>query len=233
MSETFASKLDKNFVLKGFDTGKREISIDSRLIEDFFSNSDGLYGNQEQGEFDINVARRVDELYYIIENMLPDIERQVISLLYFHGKNQDTTGRVIGISQEMVYYYKKRALSRIKIHYFLRSIDIGDMESFFESHITKKQKVAMIEYFKDHDLRKIAKTIRKIEGKNRPIPYEAIGSRIKLGMKKLKWMVEAVEVENPVKVRAELYFKVFSILKKHNSLYHSQSKKHAPKNLKA
>jgi hypothetical protein len=79
----------------------------------------------------------------------------------------------------------------------------------------------MIEYFKEHDLRKIAKKIALEEGR-KSIHYEAIGSRIKLGMKKLEKVKEdATEIDKSL----DLYLKVFRILNKHNSLYNTQSKK--------
>ena len=86
----------------------------------------------------------------------------------------------------------------------------------------------MIEYFKDHDLRRIAKKIGKAEGKI-DLLYESIGSRIKLGLKRLDYLKKS---SNSTLCReATLYHKVFSLLKKYNSLYHTQSKKKVSKEI--
>lgn len=202
---------------------KREISVDSSIFENLFSESDSLYFNFVTEDLDFEKQRKVDEVYYIIENMLPKIEKQVIFLSYFLKKKQEVIGRLLKISQEMVCYYKKRAEKRIKLHYFFRSIDINDMTLFFNERITKKQKVAMLEYFHVHDLGKIAHTITKMEHRKKEIHYEAIGSRIKLGIKKLEELSKSENSEEAIK--AKKYFDVFTCLKRYNSLYHSQSKK--------
>jgi hypothetical protein len=102
------------------------------------------------------------------------------------------------------------------------------MTDFLEKYVTKKQRVAMIEYFKDHDLRRIAKTVAKIEGKENLL-YESIGSRIKLGLKRLEFLMKS---SNPELAKdATLYHKVFALLKKYNSLYHTQSKKKISKEI--
>lgn len=215
------SKLNKAFVLKDVDARdifKREIAIDNKLLESFFSNADGLY-SEETTDDSFDTAKRIDELYYIIDRMLPEIEKQIVILLFFYHKKQEIVGKVLKISQEMVCYYKKRAISRIKLHFFLRSINIDEMEVFLQKYVTKKQKIAMIEYFKEHDLRKIALKIAELENRS-SIHYEAIGSRIKLGMKKLEKVQEEAHDKH-----LDLYLKVFKILNQHNSLYNTQSKK--------
>jgi hypothetical protein len=217
------SRLDKSFVLKEVDSKdifKREIAIDNKLLGSFFSNADGLYA-EESIDDNFDTAKKIDELYYIIDRMLPEIEKQIVILLFFYHKKQEIVGKVLKISQEMVCYYKKRAISRIKLHFFLRSINIDEMEVFLHKYVTKKQKIAMLEYFKEHDLRKIAVKIAKMENR-KDIHYEAIGSRIKLGMKKLE---KVKEDETDHDKHLDLYLRVFKILNQHNSLYTTQSKK--------
>ena len=210
------------------NTFQRVINVDSLLIDTFFSSANGLT-SQTAEELKYEDSKKVDEINYIINNMIPDIEKQVIYLLFFLKKNQETVGRLLDISQEMVCYYKKRALSRIKIHYFFRSIDLEAMDRFLEEHVTRKQRTAMMEYFKGHDLRKIAKKISVDENRKRQIHYEAIGSRIKLGLKKLTSLKNDKNEE--IKKHAQLYFEVFSALKRHNSLHHTQSKKKIDKEI--
>jgi len=213
------------------DVYRREIKVDNLLIDLFFSEDDKPYEKTRDVKFE--ESKRIDEIKYIINKMIPEIEKQIIYLLFFVRKNQETVGELLKISQEMVCYYKKRALERIKMHYFFRSIDIQDMEMFLDGIVTKKQKIAMVEYFKEHDLRKISKIIAKLEGKNKKIHYEAIGSRIKLGMKKLNALIENESIEIKIREKAKLYYKIFYYLKKHNSLHHTQSKKMISREIKA
>jgi hypothetical protein len=220
-------KLNKISIIRHFDPSgditnyKREVRIDQNLLEIFFSNSDGLYATSDV-QIEMQNEDKINEINYVIENMLPEIEKYVILLLFFYKKKQEVVGRILKVSQEMVCYYKKRALKRINLLCFFRNIDISKMEVFLEKYVTKKQKIAMMEYFKDHDLRRIAKKIGKAEGKV-DLLYESIGSRIKLGLKKLDFLKKSSNVT--LAREAELYHKVFTLLKKYNSLYHTQSKK--------
>jgi len=224
------NQLIKNLILSKGNLYKKEVLIDNKLLEIFFSDDDGLY-LQENEKIDYEQTKKIDEIHYIIDNMLPEIEKQIIYLIFFLERKQEIVGRLLNISQEMVCYYRKRALSRIKLHYFFRSIDIEKMDEFFVKYLTKKQRVAMIEYFKEHDLRKIVEKISKLENRKKLTSYEAIGSRIKLGLKRLKLLKESDDEE--VRNSADLYFRIFTILKKHNSLYHTQSKKQISKEIKA
>jgi hypothetical protein len=232
MSDFLDSKLNKARLIHHFDplgdikSFRKEVRIDQNLLETFFSNEDSLYSSELQIE--LKDEDKIKEINFIIENMLPEIEKYVIILLFFYKKKQEVAGRILKISQEMVCYYKRRALKRIGLLYFFRNIDISKMDEFLEKHVTKKQKIAMIEYFKEHDLRKIAKKIGKFEGKDELL-YESIGSRIKLGLKRLT-MLQKSEDEQLAK-EASLYYKVFSLLKKFNSLYHTQSKKTVSKEI--
>jgi hypothetical protein len=207
-------------------TFRKEVRIDQNILETFFSNEDSLYLNSS--DIELNNDDKVKEINFIIENMLPEIEKYAIILLFFCKKKQEVAGRILKVSQEMVHYYKKRALKRIGLLYFFRNIDINKMDVFLESHVTKKQKIAMMEYFKEHDLRKIAKKIGKSEGKE-GLLYESIGSRIKLGLKKLAFYKKSTDLQ--LSKDSILYHKVFSLLKKYNSLYHTQSKKKVCKEL--
>jgi len=224
------SRLSKTSIIRHFDPSgdisvyRREVRIDQHLLELFFSNSDGLY-NTEDTHLELENEDKISEVLYVINNMLPEIERYVILLLFFYKKKQEVVGKILKVSQEMVCYYKKRALKRINLLCFFRNIDIIKMEQFLDIHVTKKQRVAMVEYFKNHDLRKIAKKIGEDEGKP-GLLYESIGSRIKLGIKRLEALKKTQNSSE-----AALYFKVFSLLKKYNSLYHTQSKKKVGKEL--
>lgn len=226
-------KLNKTSIIRHFDPlgdiskFKREVRIDQNLLEIFFSNSDGLYSCSDV-QIELENEEKINEINFIIENMLPEIEKYVILLLFFYKKKQEVVGRILRVSQEMVCYYKKRALKRISLLCFFRNIDITKMEIFLDQYVTKKQKVAMMEYFKDHDLRRIAKKIGKAEGKE-GLLYESIGSRIKLGLKRLDYLKKSSN--SSLVKEATLYHKVFSLLKKYNSLYHTQSKKKVSKEI--
>ena len=222
----FNTRINHTSIIRHFDPSgdisnfRREVRIDQNLLEIFFSNEDGLYASDVLVEMENE--DKVAEINYIIEHMLPEIEKYTILLLFYYKKKQEVAGRILGVSQEMICYYKKRALKRLWLLHFFRGIDINKMESFLEKNVTKKQKVAMMEYFKDHDLRRIAKKVGKMEGKI-DLLYESIGSRIKLGLKRLEILKKSKDIHESRE--ASLYYKVFSLLKKYNSLYHTQSKK--------
>lgn len=223
------NKLINEVKYQGNNLYKRTIDVDNFLIDSCFSYADRIQFEESKDQT-FDEVKAFEEINYIINNMLPDIEKQVIYLLFFLKKDQETTGRILKISQEMVYYYKKRALLRIKIHYKFRRVDLEKMEAFLKCYVTKKQLVAMIEYFKYHDLRKIAKNISKIENRKTPLFYEGIGSRIKLGIKKLKALAKSKDLD--VKQKAKYYYEdIFLILKKYNSIHHSQSKKLSSKEI--
>lgn len=212
---------------------RREVNIDNSVIELFFSNTDSLY-NQQSVSLSFDESKQVEEIFYIIENMLPQIEKSIIYFLFIQKKNQETTGRILNLSQEMVHYYKKRGLERIKLHYFFRSVNLNDLEVFLEENVTKKQKLAMMEYFKIHDLNRIAVKISKIEKRSNTLTYRTIGERILLGIKTLKEIAGSDKTKDPVLVKkANLYYKIFRILKKYNSLHHTQSKKNVDIELEA
>jgi len=227
-----SSRLNKARVIHHFDplgdisSFRKEVRVDQNLLETFFSNEDSLYTSDIQ--VGLENDDKLKEINFIIENMLPEIEKYVIVLLFFYKKKQETVGRILKVSQEMVCYYKRRALKRIGLLYFFRNIDISKMDAFLDKYVTKKQKIAMLAYFKNHDLRKIAKEIGELEGKE-GLLYESIGSRIKLGLKKLALLKKSVD--DQLAKDATLYHKVFSLLKKYNSLYHTQSKKKVDKEL--
>lgn len=206
----------------GSSLRQRVISVDNRLIELFFSNFEGLYKEEEQIE-NPELQEKIEDIYFIIETMLPEIEKQVIILFFFLKKKQETIGKILNISQEMVCYYKNRAVTRIRLLHFFRNVDINDMEIFLEEYVTKKQKIAMLEYFKDHDLRRVAEKVTLIEKRKKKIVYESIGSRIKLGIKKLKSLSKNENKE--IAEKALMYYHIFTSLKKYNSLHHTQSKK--------
>ncbi len=46
---------------------------------------------------------------------LPEKERQVIALRYYHGMTQDTAARVIGVSQVQVSRLEKRAIEKLRV----------------------------------------------------------------------------------------------------------------------
>ena len=100
------SSSERKIIYKTKEQGRniyqREISVDNTLIDVFFSSTDGLYSDVIDKELDFQESKRLDEINYIINNMLPDIEKQTIYLLFFLKKNQETVGRILKISQEMV-----------------------------------------------------------------------------------------------------------------------------------
>lgn len=212
---------------------KKEVNIDNTLLEALFSTDDALSHKLDKEEIKFEDHIKIDEINFIIENMLPEIEKRIVFLIYYMKKKQEVVGRILNISQEMVCYYKKRALIRIRLHNFFRKIDIKGMEEFLDKYVTRKQKIAMLEYFKEHDLRKITKTISLIEEKGKCLSYISIGKRISLGIKKLEKIKDSDAFDAELKEKAVVYHEIFMILKKHNSLYHTQSKKEVTNELEA
>ncbi len=216
-SNTLQNKLSL-LKAEGYTYHNTEIPVDSTIIDKFFSDVDSLYKNNDIS-ISIDKQAKIDEILYIINTMLPEIEKYVIVFSYFFKKKQEIIGKILEVSQEMVCYYRKRALKRIKLLYVLRQVDISDMEWFLMDNVTKKQKIAMIEYFKEHDLKRATDNIIIIE--NKKMTNRTVGIRITLGVKKLK------NIPNDGTERyktAQKYLKIFKILQQYNSLYCTQSR---------
>ena len=204
---------------EGYTQHVHEMPVDNFILDKFFSDFDSMYQNNEVS-VSFERQNKIDEILFIINSMLPEIEKYVIVFTYFFKKKQETIGQILSISQEMVCYYRKRALKRINLLYILRQIDIVDMEKFLDENVTRKQKVAMIEYFREHDLKKATDNIIIIEKRN--MTNRTIGIRITLGVKKIKQIQETSEGNTFEK--ANKYLKIFNILQQYNSLYCSQSR---------
>jgi len=216
-SNTVQNKLS---ILKaeGYTYHNTEIAVDGSIIDKFFSDVDSLYKNNDIS-ISIDKQAKIDEILYIINTMLPEIEKYVIVFTYFFKKKQEIIGKILEVSQEMVCYYRKRSLKRIKLLYMLRQVDIIEMEEFLSNNVTKKQKIAMVEYFKEHDLKKATDNIIIIE--NKKMTNRTVGIRITLGVKKIR------NIPNDKSERyktAQKYLKIFNILQQYNSLYCTQSR---------
>ena len=90
-----------------------------------FAHSAGDEGEDLLGKRDHNAARdgehavcheRVLERVSLREaiDQLPERERQVIALRYFHDMTQDAASRVLGVSQVQVSRLERRAIGRLR-----------------------------------------------------------------------------------------------------------------------
>ena len=71
----------------------------------------------EQVLGDYGAEERVLEYIALREALrkLPEREKQVISLRYFHGMTQDAASRVVGVSQVQVSRLEKRAIEKLRL----------------------------------------------------------------------------------------------------------------------
>lgn len=67
----------------------------------------GDYGQEERVLEQVSLKEAVCQL--------PEKERQVISLRYYHGMTQDAASRVVGVSQVQVSRLEKRAIEKLRI----------------------------------------------------------------------------------------------------------------------
>ena len=76
---------------------------------------DGFTLEQVLGDY--HAEERVLEHIALREAMrkLPEREKQVISLRYFHGMTQDAASRVVGVSQVQVSRLEKRAIEKLRL----------------------------------------------------------------------------------------------------------------------
>ena len=186
----------------------KEISIDQVALDTFFVDNESataksaIYSNEERDE-------KLLEIRFIIHNLLPDFERDIMTLIYDYNKIQEDIGVILGLSQEMVNYYKKRAIHRILHFYHHRKIDVNDMRECLSKHVSKRQLEAMMLYFFRHNQRIISKELK--------ISQSAVSARLKQGLKKLKR-------KSRHNKRVLKYYKIFNNLSKQKSLYSSQTR---------
>lgn len=187
---------------------RKEIPIDSAILADFFSTEESATG-RVKSNYDDNDEEKLLEIRFIIHNLLPDFERDIMTLIFDYNKIQEDIGVILGLSQEMVNYYKKRAIHRILHFYHHRKIDVNDMRSCLSQYISKRQLEAMMLYFFKHNQRIVSKELG--------ISQSAVSARLKQGLKKLKR-------KSRYDKRVAKYYDVFDNLTKQKSLYSSQTR---------
>lgn len=199
-----------NYIKSLFKTTgfRKEIPIDNVALSSFFS-ADESATNKTIGNYNDEEEEKLVEIRFIIHNLLPDFERDIMTLIYDYNKIQEDIGVILGLSQEMVNYYKKRAIHRILHFYHHRKIDVNDMRSCLCKHMSKRQLEAMMLYFFKHNQRMVSKELN--------ISQSAVSARLKQGLKKLKR--KSKNDEHILK-----YYKIFYNLTKQKSLYSSQTR---------
>lgn len=159
---------------------------------------------------------RLQEIMYIVEVLLPPVQREVILLCIIRGTKQRHVAAMLGISQEMCAYNLKRGVFRIRMWIRHRQLDLQRMEEMLSNWITPKQTEAVMCYLHYHDQAKV--------GRKFGVSQAAISSRITISHRILRRIVRTPWA---AKDRAELrlYLSVLNDLVSHNSLLHIQSKK--------
>lgn len=185
---------------------KKEINLDNTTLSTFFCETENVTTKSVNYEED---DEKLTEIRFIIHNLLPDFERDIMSLIFDYNKIQEDIGVILGLSQEMVNYYKKRAIHRIRHFFDNRKIDVNDMRSCLSRYVSKKQLEAMMLYFLKHNQRIVSKELG--------ISQSAVSARLKQGLKKIKRRTKNDE-------RAAKYYDVFDNLTKQKSLYNSQTR---------
>lgn len=170
-----------------------------RTIEDF-----------EQSDWE-----RYQQVTFIVKDLLPRLEREVVLLSFFQGKRQREIARMLNISQEMVAYYKKRAIFRVRMWLRNRSIDLQRMQEVFERWITDRQVRAIMLYLRHHSQDTVANELH--------ITQAAVSSRITLGHRHLRRVIRTPFAASQRELRR--YVEVVSDLIAHNSLLDIQAKK--------
>ena len=187
---------------------QREIPIDQVALDTFFCDIESATSIIKSQLTDEDEEKLL-EIRFIIHNLLPDFERDIMTLIFDYNSIQEDSGVLLGLSQEMVNYYKKRAIHRILHFYNHRKVDVNDMRNCLAEHVSKRQLEAMMLYFFRHNQRVISKELR--------ISQSAVSARLKQGLKKLK-------KKSKYDKKALRYYQIFNNLSKQKSLYSSQTR---------
>jgi hypothetical protein len=158
----------------------------------------------------IENEKKLKEIKEIIK-IIPSKERTIL-LLTLAAKTQDSISNHLKISQELVSYLKKRAITRIKCIYQIRQITATtSFKIFLSKNLNKKQEKTLLQYIKTQDIKKLAK--------KQKISYFSMWSRVNTIIKKIKSIAEKEESKE-----CQSCIAIFDIFKKHNSLYASQKR---------
>jgi len=204
-----AAKIRNNYIKSTFKFSgfKKELNLDNSTLSTFFCETENATARTSNSNYDNDEI--LSDIRFIIHNLLPDFERDIMSLIFDHNKIQEDIGVILGLSQEMVNYYKKRAIHRIKHFYSNRKIDVNDMRSCISKYVSKRQLEAMMLYFLKHNQRAVSKELC--------ISQSAVSARLKQGLKKIKKRIKVDE-------KLQCYYNIFDNLTKQKSLYNSQTR---------
>jgi|GEM_PF-6856965 len=209
-TDIIAAKNRDNYIKSIYkQTGyRKEINIDNTVLASFFAVDESATSKVKRN-YNSSDEEKLIEIRFIIHNLLPDFERDIMTLIFDYNKIQEDIGVILGLSQEMVNYYKKRAIHRILHFYHHRKIDVNDMQECLHQYMSKRQLEAMMLYFFKHNQRIVSKELG--------ISQSAVSARLKQGLKKLKKKSRHDE-------RVAKYYRIFDNLTKQKSLYSSQTR---------
>lgn len=190
---------------------KKEIPLDNSVVENHFVCDDSLrgllYSPTIEEELESTKRDKIQAIREIIDFNLPQLEKKIIQRIFFDDMKQEGIARLFQISQEMVSYYKHRAVQRIQYYLKTKDICMASMRKCLEKIVTRKQCDAMIMYYKIHNQNIVANHFN--------VTQSAISSRLKLGLKQL-----GIASQN--NVQYQKYYEIFKFLYEYNSLQSSQ-----------
>lgn len=103
------SKISVEELMQAFDSARETESINSKMFEDSDCDMSEKISDNYDEERVVNKIL-VDEIL----KKLPEREREILVLRYFHGKTQEEISRVVGVSQVQVSRIEKSVLKKIR-----------------------------------------------------------------------------------------------------------------------
>ena len=161
-----------------------------------------------------------DEIDFVVRNLLPPTEKHVTLLIWMHGMRQDDVGEILGLSQEMVAYFKKRAVFRIRTWIRHRRIDLQRMEEVIRRWITRKQAEAIMLYMRLHGQHAV--------GRELGLTQAAVSSRLTRGYRLLRRVVRTPWMTAGERAELRSYVSAVDDLMMSNSLRSVQWKRGGP-----
>jgi hypothetical protein len=84
--------------------------------------NDSFHYNEEREEM-----KGMEHLYTFLHK-LPQVDQEVLNYRYALLRNQKEIARLMGMTQEVVHYVEQQALRRLKMWYYLNTIDLAELE---------------------------------------------------------------------------------------------------------
>jgi hypothetical protein len=158
------------------------------------------------------------DVQVIIETLIPDIERKILTGIYYEYRSFEEIGKELNISKRNVQTYKNRALFRIKTIYQLLK-HLSDAKIFLTKYCQPKTLHTMHYYVVCQSIKTIADKLQLIEG--RRLTEQAIGNRINKEIQHLK----EIEINSEDKKYRDAFIGIIDTLKKNPFIYTNKEKR--------